>query len=187
MSIYTRFGTPVIITDYIGEDTGRTAFGEQTQGVWVTVCFQAMDSYLDLRDVLVSDLRADNGYAEILEAIERVRPVEADGTSEYMVENIYNALPGDDWLAIANIRRQFRYGGQFLAVNEYGWAGGLLICQGRYDEAAQERAAYRRLQAALIADPGLRAALAIHDAKLNFSMCTREDFRRAYGASLTGG
>lgn len=174
--IYTRCGTPVAILDYIGEDSGKSAFGEQSYGEWVTVYFIAMDGYGDTRDVLVSDLRADNGVAEIVSAIDLVRYPEADGTHPAMIENQYGCLPADDWLRIASILRQVRETGAFVSNDEYGWAGYYTV-QLRHAEAADKREEIRALWAALEADPGLADNMAIRDAQLNFSQTSRTDSR----------
>lgn len=70
--IYTRFGSPCEIVEYIGEDEGMNALYEQISGEWVTI------KYLNRphvsREALVSELRADNGFNEIVAAIEQLKP-----------------------------------------------------------------------------------------------------------------
>ncbi len=62
MAIYTRFGSRVEIQDYIGKDTGRNSFQETFTDEWVYVKY-VEDGHI--RECAVSDLRADEGIAEI--------------------------------------------------------------------------------------------------------------------------
>lgn len=179
--IYTRFNAAVEIIRYIGMDTGRTGFGQEVYGEWVKVRF--FDRPIGLnqtRDIMISDLIADGGLAEIQMAILVAdAPYEPDGThNEFSVEWRYRCAPGEDWLEKAQAYRD----GAPIQLQPHEslaeWAAAVLNSQGRWADADQAYWSELREQAAYENDPLLRERVAISDAMMQTGINIAEAKRR---------